>query len=203
MSANTAQMPAAKVAPMIVELLALDLETCSRCVGTEANLAAALAETSRRLETTGIDVELRRTVVASEAEAHALHLQSSPTIRIDGKDIALEFRESPCEADACACHGGIDCRVWVWQGQEYNEAPRQMIVDAILGAVAGDRASTAASSGHVAEVPGNLRRFYAAKTGAPTPGEACCWPVEADACCEPDTKAACCDGHPDGSCGCR
>ena len=40
----------------------------------------------------------------------------------------------PC-GEACGCEGKIDCRVWVYQGQEYTVAPVPLIVDAILSAV--------------------------------------------------------------------
>ena len=122
-----------------IDFMYLDLETCTRCRGTDANLEAALAEVGRVLEAAGADVSVRKTLVASAEQARALGFVSSPTIRVNGTDLALELRESSCAecGEACACDGTIDCRVWVWQGQEHTEAPTPMIVDAILRGIYG------------------------------------------------------------------
>jgi hypothetical protein len=189
---------------LVIDFLYLDLETCTRCRGTDANLEAALTEVGRVLDAAGIDVSVRKTLVASEEQARTLGFISSPTIQVNGRDIALELRESSCGdcSEACACEGSIDCRVWVWQGQEHTEAPTAMIVDAILREVYGGAKRAVAPSADVA-VPGNLARFFAGKDRLVAAGADCCSPVEQAACCEPSEKASCCgDGTP-GSCGCR
>jgi len=86
---------------------------------------------------------------------------SSPTIRINGQDIQLETRESLCESCGDLCGDEVDCRVWVYQGREYNVPPKGMIIEAILKAVYGGQApvETGASS-YV--MPENLRDFYTA-----------------------------------------
>ena len=188
---------------LAIDFMYLDLETCTRCRGTDANLEAALAEVGRVLNAAGVEVSVRKTLVASVERARALGFISSPTIRVNGTDIALELRESSCAecGEACACDGGIDCRVWVWQGQEYTQAPPAMIVDAILREVygAGERA--------VAAVPGalpeNLERFFAGKTRLIAEDASCCPPAEQAACCEPSEKASCCGDGLSGSCGCQ
>jgi len=145
-----------------IDFLYLDNEVCARCRGTEANLEAALAEVS------GADVVLRKTLVESEEQAIRLGLTSSPTIRVNGRDLAPELRESRCEP----C-GGVDCRVWVWKGREYTEAPKAMIVEAILREAAF-------------ELPENLRRIFAARGAS---------------CCDPAAKASCC-GTAGNRCSC-
>jgi hypothetical protein len=45
----------------------------------------------------------------------------------------VEWCQRTC-GEACGCDGAIDCRVWVWQGQEHTQAPAAMIVDAWLHA---------------------------------------------------------------------
>lgn len=149
---------------MTIDLLAIDLETCGRCTGTERNLDAAFAVVARRLARQGVEVRVRKTVVRTAEQAEALRFLSSPTIRVDGRDIALEMRESDCKDCGDLCSGGtaVDCRVWVWRGREYVEAPTELIVDAVLRAY--EHGPAAAGSAAVPyRLPDNLRRFFAAK----------------------------------------
>jgi hypothetical protein len=187
---------------LAIDFMYLDLETCTRCRGTDANLEAALAEVGRVLEAAGVEVSMRKTLVASEEQARLVGFVSSPTIRVNGQDIALELRESSCAAcgEACACDGTIDCRVWVWQGQEHTEAPTAMIVDAILREVYGGERATAPSP--VGAVPENLARFFAGKERLAAT-MSCCPPAERAACCEPSEKASCRGDAVSESCGCQ
>jgi hypothetical protein len=196
----------ASVAPshqLDIDFMYLDLETCTRCRGTDVNLEAALAEVGRVLQATGAAVSVRKTLVASAEQARMLGFMSSPTIRVNGRDIALELRESSCAecGEACACDGGIDCREWVWQGQEYKAAPTAMIVDAILREVYG------AGERSLAPIPGalpeNLERFFAGKAQLAADEASCCSTSEQAACCEPSQKASCCGDGLSGSCGCQ
>lgn len=188
-----------------IDFLYLDLETCDRCIGSNTNLDAALNDVGHLLEASGIQVEVHKTLVASEDQARQLGFVSSPTLRVNDQDIALELRENPCEAEACACNGGIDCRVWVWQGEEHTEAPTSLIVDAMLRAEYGghDRKEATDVPG---DVPANLKRFFAGTTeqaSSQAGGTTCCSPTEQASCCELSAKAACCDTAPAGSCGCQ
>lgn len=195
--------PAAKRA-IGIDFMYLDLETCTRCRDTDANLEAGLAEVERVLDAAGVDVSVRKTLVASAEQARALGFVSSPTIRVDGSDITLELRESRCAecGEACGCDGAVDCRVWVWQGQEYTAAPKAMIVDAILGAVyAGP--TRAAAPAPAAEVPENLARYFAGKAEMVADAPGCCSSAEQAACCEPSDKASCCGAASAGGCGCK
>lgn len=142
-----------------IEFLYLDLNVCSRCRETEANLDAAIHDVTALLREAGVEVVLSKTKVASEQQARALRFLSSPTIRVNGQDIAPEPRESQCSSCGSICDGPVDCRVWEFRGQQYTEAPKAMIVDAILRAVyAGQPASTPQP---FADVPDNLKRFFA------------------------------------------
>jgi hypothetical protein len=189
---------------IVIDFMYLDLETCTRCRGTDANLDAALAEVERVLDAAGVAVSVRKTLVASAEQARSLGFVSSPTLRVDGRDIALELRESSCAecGEACGCDGAIDCRVWVWQDREYTVAPTAMIVDAILGEIsAGPMRS--ATPPPAAELPENLARYFAGKAHlvAETPG--CCSPAEQASCCQPSAKADCCGDAASGGCGCQ
>ena len=147
--------------PVNIELLALDLNSCGRCVDTSDNLDQALSIVTDVLRHTGREVRLHRTVVKDADQARALGFVSSPTIRVAGRDIALELRESECGAcsDLCACDGGTLCREWVWRGRVYTEAPVGMIVEAVLSsALALDQVGSDAPA---TSLPENLERFYA------------------------------------------
>lgn len=192
-----------------IDILFIDLETCTRCKGTDASLEAALSTVTSVLKSVGVNISVRKTLVDTEQKAAALGFVSSPTIRVNGGDIALEFRESRCGSceDACGCDGQIDCRVWVYEGREYTEAPEPMIVNAILSAVYGGArpvgASASGEPGHT--VPENLKRFFEAK--ASKQASVCCTSAEQENCCAPTEKAACCGADAPqlhgANCGCR
>jgi uncharacterized protein DUF2703 len=184
----------------VVEFLYLDLTTCSRCLGTDARLEAALALVRPVLEATGIELELRKVLVASEEQARALRFASSPTIRIDGRDIALELAESSC--GSCGEIAGRDtgCREWVYRGERHTEAPVAMIVEALLGALYGREP---APETPYPDVPENLQRFFAAKQPSAAEGLSCYSPAEQASCCAPSEKAACCGTAEPQRCGCR
>ena len=193
-----------------IDFLFIDLETCVRCKGTDANLEAALNKVQSVLTAAGASVSVRKTLVDTEQKALELGFVSSPTIRVNGRDIALELKESRCDscADACGCDGEIDCRVWIWQGQEHTEAPESMIVDAILSAAYGPGRQAEpeqAVRGPAGGAPENLKRFFASKEAKQA--SACCAPSEQEVCCAPSEKAACCGADAPGSqpagCGCR
>ena len=185
-----------------VEFLYLDLTTCARCLGTAANLEAALDEVSRLLAAAGAGVIVHETHVTSAEQARALNFVSSPTIRVNGKDVAFELRESRCrDCEACACNGTVDCRLWVWQGREYEEAPPAMIVDALLREVYGGAPQPTPALG--ADVPENLQRFFAGVAQQAAAPASCCDATKQASCCEPAAKASCCGEAASGGCGCQ
>ena len=186
-----------------VEFLYLDLNTCARCLGTAANLEAALDEVSRLLAAAGAGVIVHETHVTSAEQARALNFVSSPTIRVNGKDVAFELRESRCrDCEACACNGTVDCRLWVWQGREYEEAPPAMIVDALLREVYGGAPQPTPALG-AADVPENLQRFFAGVAQQAAAPASCCDATKQASCCEPAAKASCCGEAASGGCGCQ
>ena len=186
-----------------IEFLFLDLTTCTRCLGADVSLEAALDAVHGVLDAAGVEAEVDKILVSSAEQARALRFVSSPTIRVDGRDVALELRESSCGSEACTdgCGDHIACRVWVYRGQEYTEPPVAMIVDAILRPRLQRHAvmSTTAPEGY--ELPDNLARFFAGR--APASETACCEPAEQQTCCAPEAKAACCGAELEQGCGCR
>lgn len=201
-----------------IELLALDLNTCTRCVGSWANIQQAIALLQGVLEATGTTVSVIQRLIESEEQARQHQFVTSPTIRVNGRDIALETVESPCGAcsDLCGCNGGVACRVWRYHGEEYTEAPVGMIVDAMLAAIYGDTSTVPATPQPYTGVPDNLRQFFAgrqaqailseSRLNTPTAtASSCCEVSEQATCCEAEEKASCCGtatAEP-ASCGCR
>jgi Domain of unknown function (DUF2703) len=156
-----------------IDLLVLDLTTCTRCLGANRSLEAALERVGDVLRAAGVEPEVNKVRVESAEHARALRFVSSPTIRVDGEDVALELRESPCGAEACTdgCGDDTACRVWVYRGVEYTEPPVEMIVDAILRRVYGEAAAPRADVAAGYALPPNLVRFFAGRTSSEGP---CC-----------------------------
>lgn len=147
---------------LAIEFMYIDLTVCDRCLGADATLEEAIAEVANVLKATGHEIDVRKILVETEEQARALGFVSSPTIRIDGHDIQLDGKESLCESCGDVCGEEVDCRVWVWQGREYTTPPKAMIVDAILRHVYGGRQEARKPT---ADVPDNLKKFFAAKRG--------------------------------------
>lgn len=185
---------------LTIELLALDLESCGRCVATSNNLDAALTSVRGVLREAEIEVEVVRQVVASADQARKLRFESSPTIRVDGRDIALEARESACGdcGELAGCATGIACRVWPWRGHDYEEPPKAMLVEAILREALREEAAPRQPAA-MFRLPENLERFFA---GASASDKTCC---DTASCCAPEDKAACCgtEAVTAGPCACR
>jgi hypothetical protein len=177
-----------------IEFLYLDLDVCTRCKGTDANLETALRILQEVLQSSGRDVSTRKVLVDSEETARKLKFLSSPTIRINSRDIALNFRETPCDscAGACACDGGVDCRVWAYEGKEYTEAPVPLIVDALLSEIYESQSADRPASVRPFELSENLKHFFEAKA-AKKAAESCCAAEEKTSCCEPSEESSCCD----------
>ncbi|MBL8896949.1 MAG: DUF2703 domain-containing protein [Planctomycetes bacterium] len=178
-----------------VELLALDLATCTRCLDASAAIEAALRQLEPVLAEVGMEVRFVQRVVRSEAEAVKHRLVSSPTLRIQGEDVALELRESRC-SDCCALADGsaVDCRVWLWQGREHSSPPKALFLDALLKGYARALAAPPASAASEAPfvLPENLRRFFAARANAALHGDAhgsCCGSTSTST-----SNTSCCDG---------
>ncbi|MDP2857674.1 MAG: DUF2703 domain-containing protein [Bacillota bacterium] len=151
---------------MSVEFLYLDLETCTRCQGTDAVVDEALSDVARVLDSAGFDVKLQKVKVETEEQAAALRFSSSPTIRVNDKDIQVEVRESACGPCSDISGEDIDCRVWVHEGVEYTTPPKAMVVEAVLREVFGRAGEQAGQAQGPFEVPDNLKRFFAARQPA-------------------------------------
>lgn len=187
-----------------VELLALDLDSCTRCTGTLANIEAAIDAVRRVAEPTGTTIRLRKTVVETESAARRHRFVSSPTVRVGGRDIVFETLESRCDSctDLCGCAEGTSCRVWSYQGREFTEAPVGLIVEALLRELAGVTPAPGEPEPADVHLPENLRRFFAGRAAlGAAAGDPCCPPAAQTSCCAPQEKASCCSPAA-ATCGC-
>ena len=188
-----------------IELLALDLNSCTRCVGTLDHIEKAIDIIRPLLEVMEAQVNVRKIVVESEAQAYQYQFATSPTVRINGKDIAFETFESGCDSctDLCECDEGTSCRVWRYRGEEYTEAPVGLVVEFILREIFGSSRESIGETPAYSAVPENLRRFFKSKSDARPTAGSCCPPAEEETCCEPTENSTCCDASEPDTCGCQ
>ncbi|WP_019229881.1 DUF2703 domain-containing protein [Sedimentibacter sp. B4] len=142
-----------------IDFLFLDLSVCTRCQGAESNLDEALKDVSHVLEATGTDVVINKVNVNTEELAVKYQFLTSPTIRVNGQDIQMEYKESLCESCGDLCGDEVDCRVWIYQGNEYTEPPKAMIIEGILKEVYGGSSNSSYKEVEYV-VPDNLKHFY-------------------------------------------
>ncbi len=190
-----------------IDFLFLDLKTCTRCVGTGKNLEKAVASVEQVLHLMDAEIAVNKILIDSTEKAQAHRFVTSPTIRVNGQDLAFETKESKCDScsDLCGCAEGTDCRVWLYRGEEYTEAPVAMIAEAILQEVFYTPLQTTPPAVAYDDVPENLQGFFAGKARKEVPAASdCCSSVEQQSCCEPSEKASCCsDLSQSGDCGCK
>ncbi|NYE58413.1 DUF2703 domain-containing protein [Carboxydothermus ferrireducens] len=148
---------------LVIDFLYLDLNVCERCQETDNTLESAIDDVKHVLEMAGIEVVVNKINVINEELAKKYRFVSSPTIRINGKDIQLEVKENSCQSCGDLCGDEINCRVFVYKGQEYTSPPKEMIIEAILREVFGGNEKENQIEDKPEEeyvLPENLKRFY-------------------------------------------
>lgn len=166
----------AKKRPMKVvkiDYLYLDLNTCDRCVGTDAVLEKVIKELAPAFKLAGYRISYKKTEIATRQDAIANRFVSSPTIRVNGIDICSEVKESDCGCCGEISGTQVDCRVFEYNGKLYNIPPQAMLAEAILKKAF---ASKKENSSETYELPENLKKFFAGKK---TKKSCCC----NDSCC--------------------
>ncbi|CUX42346.1 Arsenical resistance operon trans-acting repressor ArsD [Clostridium sp. C105KSO13] len=139
-----------------IEFLYLDLNTCERCVATSDTLDEAVRLLVPVFQTLDYTVEVMKINVTTKELAEQYHFISSPTIRVNGVDICSELKESNCKDCGDLCGDSVDCRVFVYDGKEYEQPPVAMIVDGILGVLYGREYNAEVSY----ELPQNLNNYF-------------------------------------------
>ncbi len=188
-----------------IELLALDLTRCTRCVGTRDNIDKAIDIIRPVLEVMEAQVNVRKRVIASEEQARQYPFFTSPTVRINGKDMVFETLESACEActDLCGCDDGTSCRIWLYRGETYLEAPVGLVVESLLRELFGRSQELAQKVPAYRDLPENSRHLFMSKSDEASAVETCCSLADQQSCCEPNEKEACCGSSQPTTCGCQ
>ena len=158
-----------------IEYLYLDLDTCDRCVGTDAVLEDVIVELTPALELAGYSVSYSKIKIDNEELAVQHRFVSSPTIRINGRDICDEVKESDCGCCGEISGTQVDCRVFEYEGKLYEVPPKAMLAETILRNAFSDAESCNCGCGCY-EVPDNLRNFFEGKAKKETCccGSSCC-----------------------------
>jgi hypothetical protein len=144
---------------LLIDFLYLDLSVCERCQGADNNLDEAIIEVGNVLKAAGYKIEINKVNITSKELAVKYEFLSSPTIRINGADIAMEVKESSCQECGDLCGDSVDCRVWLYEGVEYTEPPKALIVNAILKEVYGGQKTNVGNKDEY-ELPENLKLFF-------------------------------------------
>jgi len=120
---------------IMVEYLYLDLKTCDRCIGTDAVLEEVLKEIGPALLCAGYEVEFEKKEISSKEMAAEYRFLSSPTIRVNGMDICDSVAENSCGCCSDISGTDVECRVFEFEGEDYEVPPKEMLASSILRAV--------------------------------------------------------------------
>ena len=159
-SSKASSQPTNEKRQIEIEFLYLDLNVCSPCKKAENSLDEALNDVSGILRATGVEVVLKKTHIESMEQAIELGFLTSPTIRIDGRDLQLDFKENHCASCSALSGTNVDCRIWLYQGNEYQSPPKAMIIEAVLQEVYGSPRSEPAKIVRPENALENLARFF-------------------------------------------
>lgn len=143
-----------------IDYLYLDLNTCDRCVGTDAVLEKVIQKLAPAFALAGYRISYQKTEIATVQDAIKNRFVSSPTIRVNGVDICSEVKESDCGCCGEISGTQVDCRVFEYNGKLYNIPPKAMLAEAILKKAFSpvDNINSEAY-----ELPENLKNFFAGK----------------------------------------
>lgn len=156
-SCDCEQEPAKRV---LIEYLYLDLNTCDRCIGTDAVLDETVAAITPALKLAGFAVDYEKHEIATPELATQHRFLSSPTIRVNGQDICECVAETNCGCCGEISSTDVDCRVFEYEGKPYEVPPKAMLAEAIFKAVFSANIGCSCRS---YTLPENLKRFYDGK----------------------------------------
>ena len=146
-----------------IELLAIDLSVCARCIPTNDQLQKAVQLLTPVAKILGIELKYQTIVIQSTDDAKRYALLSSPTIRLNGRDIAQDIQESACEScgDLTKSNTLVDCREWHYAGKVYSSAPLPMLLEAIMEAMLKINVELLTMPAPLEELPENLKKYFA------------------------------------------
>ena len=143
-----------------IDYLYLDLNTCDRCVGTDAVLEEVIEELSPAFALAGYRIAYRKTEITGEVDAALHQFVSSPTIRVNGRDICGVVKESDCGCCGEISGTQVDCRVFEYDGKTYEIPPKAMLAEAILK---NAFTVTEREKADPYAIPQNLKNFFEGK----------------------------------------
>ena len=153
-----------------IDFLFLDLNICERCIATGDTLEEALKVLAPIFEKLNYVVKVNKVNIETKELAEQYRFVSSPTIRANGIDICTEVKENYCKDCVDLCGESVDCRVFVYDGKDYEKPPAAMIIDGILRALYGQ----ARPEEKPYALPDNLKNYFAGKESIENQGGCCC-----------------------------
>lgn len=160
-----------------IEYLYLDLETCERCVGTDAILDKVVCTLQPVLELAGYAVIYEKREMTTVRDAVECEFVSSPTIRVNGQDICTSVKENDCGCCSDISGTAVTCRVFTYEGQDYEVPPKAMLAEEILRRIFGGTLEEMPKGTY--SLPQNLKDFYRGKM---TKNVKCCCGGSSDCC---------------------
>ena len=159
---------------VVVQFLYLDLDTCDRCIATEKALDDVMKSLTPALGIASFEVEYNKIQMKTAEIAERFRFVSSPTIRVNGNDICQFVAENSCGCCSDISGTEVDCRVFEYNGENFEVPPKEMLAEAILRTVFGQ--AEADCSGEDYELPENLRDFFDGKESKSSCscGDNCC-----------------------------
>lgn len=145
-----------------IDFMYLDLETCDRCCGTDEVLEEAIEKVMGLFSAAGLEPVLRKTKIESIQMAEEYRFVSSPTIRVNGRDIASSIQENECTACGEICGDNVNCRVWEYEGNQYEVPPVPLLVDSLLKGVYAPESLPKPAKDYI--LPENIRTFFEGTT---------------------------------------
>ena len=147
---------------ILIEYLYLDLESCDRCIGTDKVLDEVMLELTPVFNGAGYKVNYQKTEMKTEEIASQHQFISSPTIRVNGKDICTNVKENNCGCCSEISQADVDCRIFEFEGKDYEVPPKEMITNEILSKVFSGCCSEKPVVKEY-QLPHNLKVFYSGK----------------------------------------
>lgn len=147
---------------VLIEYLFLDNKTCERCIGTDDVLRDVIGILSPALRLAGYRIEHREIEMSTEAIAEEYRFLSSPTIRVNGRDVCLSVKENACGCCSDISGTDVDCRVFEYQGMDYEVPPKSMLAKAIFEAIFSKNEIGGCECEDY-KMPDNLKSFFEGK----------------------------------------
>ena len=138
----------------------MDLSSCDRCIGTDQILDEVVGQLKPVLEMAGYIISYEKILIENEEMARVHRFESSPTIRIKGSDI-MDVKESNCGCCSDISGTYMECRVFEFEGNDFEVPPHRMLVEAIMAAIFAQKEDNKLEHEYV--VPENLKNFFAGK----------------------------------------